>query len=198
MENWRRTKVGKVVDWKYRLAYKEQQLRNLAKQWSRGDVIEICKIISDMERVNQNWLFAASSNTRPGASDEAGRWQVQNKHEEAALHTTGKGNSGTLRQGMLRLLKLHMDSGDNWTSWETGNPSGVDKQTETTSGAGSPWNTNCWSLGKSCEEASFCCYDTEQEGALAWPSIAAAICNTRHQKNRSQFKILRSLDTLNR
>jgi len=66
-----------------------------------------------MEGVNQNWLFAASSNTRLGASDEAGRWQVQNKHEEAALYTTGKGNSGTLHQGMLRLLELYMDSGDN-------------------------------------------------------------------------------------
>lgn len=109
-------------------------------------MIEICKIRSDVEGVNQKWLFAASSNRRPGASDEAGRWQVQNKHEEAALHATGKGNSGTLRQGMLRLLKLYMDSGDNWTSWETGNPLGIDKQTEATSGTGSPWNTNCWSL----------------------------------------------------
>lgn len=139
---------GKRVDWKYKLAYKEQQLWNLAEQWSRGDMIGICKIMSDMEGVNQNWLFAAHCNTGLGASDEAGRWQVENKDEEAALHATEKGNSGTLCQGMLQMLKFHMDSGDNWTSWETGNPFGADKQTKTTSGTGSFWNTKCWSLRK--------------------------------------------------
>lgn len=157
VQNWRRTKEGKMVDWKYRLTYKEQQLWSLAKQWFGWDMIEICKIVSDVEGVNQNWLFATSSITRLEASDKAGRWHVQNKHEEAALHTTRKGNSGTLRQGMLWLLKLYMDSGDNRTSWEMGNPLGTDKQTKTTSGTGISWNTNCWSLGKSREEVSLCC-----------------------------------------
>lgn len=145
---YRAEEEEKRVGWKYRLACKEQQLQNLAKQWSRGDMIGICEIMSDMEGVNQNWLFAAHCKTRLGASDEAGRWQVENKHEEAALRATEKGNSGTLCQGMLRLLKLYMDSGDNWTSWETGNPFGVDQQTKNTSGTGSFWNTNCWSLRK--------------------------------------------------